>query len=183
MSPLVSRPPPPILATTERQELRVAVAGESTRPTSFLARSFTQFRRTCFMTFPLAVLGSSSGTPSSPMNHTQAGAFCNRAPTPAQPPPAANSSSRTPTHLRIHPLRDEFTDVLARELPGVLLADDPRPDHLAQDRMRHCHRCGLANPGVCRQHVFDLDGEEVLSAAYDDVLRSQRHYTYQHRSW
>ena len=60
---------------SECQDIRVAAAGVSTRPTPLLAKSFTHDRKTCFMTFPLAVFGSSSGTPSSPANHTQAGAF------------------------------------------------------------------------------------------------------------
>lgn len=80
MSPIVSCAFPIesrrlLLVAIERQDIRLAVAGGSTRPTSFLAKSFTHDRRTCFMTFPLAVFGSSSGTPSSPANHTQAGAF------------------------------------------------------------------------------------------------------------
>jgi hypothetical protein len=45
------------------------------RPTPCSTSSRLHFRKMCFMTLPLAVLGSSSGTPSSPMNQTQAGVF------------------------------------------------------------------------------------------------------------
>ena len=48
----------------------------ATFPTPLAARSRLQFLKICFMTLPLAVLGSSSGSPSSPRNHTHAGAFC-----------------------------------------------------------------------------------------------------------
>lgn len=45
------------------------------RPTPLMANSRLQSLSICFITFPLAVFGSSSGCPSSPTNHTHAGAF------------------------------------------------------------------------------------------------------------
>lgn len=49
--------------------------GTLVRPMPFRASSFDHSRRMCFCTFPLAVFGISSGTPSSPRNHTHAGEF------------------------------------------------------------------------------------------------------------
>ena len=47
-----------------------------TRPICNSAAFLLHFRSTCFITLPLAVLGNSPSTPSSPMNHTHTGAFC-----------------------------------------------------------------------------------------------------------
>ena len=46
-----------------------------THPICNSAAFLLHFRSTCFITLPLAVLGNSPSTPSSPMNHTHAGAF------------------------------------------------------------------------------------------------------------
>ena len=140
-----------------------------TRPTPFCASSFDHPRRMCFCTFPLAVFGSSSATPSSPTNHTHAGAFW----TPPEPNRSAETGLHSPTagpvgrprlastHLRVHPGRNGAADLLPRER-GVRLAHDPRADDLAELRVGHGDSRRLPYGGVRSQHVLDLHREQVL---------------------
>lgn len=161
---------------------------EDVRPTPFFASSFDQSRRMCFCTFPLAVLGISSGTPSSPRNHTQAGEFCQvrdrdqsrtLTHTYARREPV-NFDATCPlhsvrrggdgTHLRIHSLSDHTPRLLLRDR-RVGLPHNPRPNNFAILGVRYGDHGCLTNVRVCRQDVLNLHREEILARSERTVGR------------
>lgn len=118
----------------------------------------------CFCTFPLAVFGSSSGTPSSPTNQTHAGAFwCQGQSTvsahrtiTADSEAGQNTVNRT--YLRIHALRHHASRLLFGHSSGRL-PHNPRTDDFPVFRIWDRNHSGLSNLRVCRHDVFNLDGE------------------------
>lgn len=149
-----------------------------TRPIPFSAKSLLQLLKTCFITFPLAVLGSSSGFPSSPMNQTQAGAFYNDGKSPSVSDNKFREGRKTMKHrvkkeyyertriyLWIHVSRHQFPKLLATDgwtIRGSRFSDDPCSYNFSVLFIRHSNRSCFSYRRVQCYRILNLNWKEIL---------------------